>query len=233
VTRVGRNRWIAIAAVVVVAIVAAGYGVFAAFAGGGPAAVSLSPGATADCTPTTSGSTNASSGSLDGTWKVSSASDSFVGYRVREQLSILPAPSDAVGRTTAVDGQLEVSGLQITAVDVTADMTQLTSDKSMRDERLRIMGLGTDAFPQAEFVLTSPIEFASQPPKGKTVSAAAEGTLTLHGVTRAICVPVQASWTKGAIQVLGSTTINFSDYQIEHRTPGSSRCRITERWGSS
>lgn len=79
---------------------------------------------------------------------MSPGSDSFVGYRVREQLSILPAPSDAVGRTTAVDGQLEVSGLQITAVDVTADMTQLTSDKSMRDERLRPMGLETDAFPR-------------------------------------------------------------------------------------
>lgn len=52
------------------------------------------------------------------------------------------------------------------------------------------------------------------------MSAAAEGTLTLHGVTRAICVPVQTSWTKGSIQVLGSVAINFSDYQIEAPNSG-------------
>lgn len=219
--RMGRNRWIVIAAVVVVAIAVAGYAVFASLAGGGPAAVGLSPGETADCTTTTSGSASTSTGSssLDGTWKVS-GSDSFVGYRVREQLSILPAPSDAVGRTTAVDGDLTISGLQITAVDVTADLSKLTSDKSMRDERIRTMGLETDAFPTAEFVLTSPIGFKSQPSERKTVSAAAEGTLTLHGVTNTICVPVQASWTNGSIQVLGSVGINFSDYQIEAPNSG-------------
>jgi hypothetical protein len=36
--------------------------------------------------------------------------DSFVGYRVREQLAILPAPSDAVGRTTAVGGETISAG---------------------------------------------------------------------------------------------------------------------------
>jgi polyisoprenoid-binding protein YceI len=215
----GRNRWIAIAAISVIAVVAAGYAVFASLAGGGPAAVSLSPGATADCTPSTSGSTTSATSSLDGTWRVA-GSDSFVGYRVREQLSILPAPSDAVGRTTAIDGDLTIKGLQITAVDVTADLSQLTSDKSMRDERLRTMGLETDAFPQAEFVLESPIGFASQPSEGETVSAAAEGTLTLHGVTTAICVPVQASWTNGSIQVLGSVGITFADYQIDPPSSG-------------
>jgi polyisoprenoid-binding protein YceI len=215
----GRNRWIAIAVVAVVAIVAVGYAVFASLAGGGPAAVNLSPGPTADCTPTTGGSTTPGSSSLDGTWRIS-GSDSFVGYRVREQLSILPAPSDAVGRTTAVDGDLTISGLQITAVDVTADLSKLTSDKSMRDERIRTMGLETDAFPQAEFVLTSPIGFASQPAEGETVSAAAEGELTLHGVTNAICMPVQASWTNGSIRVLGSVGINFADHQIDPPNSG-------------
>ncbi len=214
-----RNRWIATVIVVLVAIAVAGYAAFASLAGGGQAAVNLSPGAVADCTPTTSGSTTDSPTSLDGSWKVS-GSDSFVGYRAREQLSILPAPSDAVGRTTSVDGDLTISGLLITAVDVTADLSKLTSDKSMRDERIRTMGLETDAFPQAEFVLTSPIGFKTQPSEGETVSAAAEGTLTLHGVTSAICVPVQASWTTGSIQVLGSVGINFADYQIDPPSSG-------------
>ena len=215
----GRNRWIATAALAVVLIAAAGYAVFAALAGGGPAAVSLSPAATADCTPSANAGAANGSSSLAGTWKVA-GSDSFVGYRVREQLSILPAPSDAVGRTTAIEGDLTIKGLEITVVDVTADMTQLMSDKSMRDERLRTMGLETDAFPSAEFVLESPIGFASQPSEGETVSAAAEGTLTLHGVTNAICVPVQASWTNGSIQVLGSVGITFADFQIDPPSSG-------------
>jgi polyisoprenoid-binding protein YceI len=88
---------------------------------------------------------------------------SFVGYRVREQFAFLSAPTDAVGRTSAITGQLTVDGLKVSAVDVTADLRQLKSDKSMRDERLHTMGIQSDRFPSAEFTLTDPIVFPARP----------------------------------------------------------------------
>jgi polyisoprenoid-binding protein YceI len=212
-----RNRWLAITVVAVVAIAGGGYAAFSAFAGGGPAAVSLSAAAEASCTSTDTvqvpnGST--ASGELDGAWTLTTG-DSFVGYRVREQLAILPAPNDAVGRTTAVDGELDISGLEITTVDVTADLTQLTSDRSQRDERIRTVGLETSTFPEATFVLTDPITFEAQPADGETIGAGATGELTLHGVTNEICVPVEATLTGDTIEVLGSVGVVFADYEME------------------
>ncbi len=93
-------------------VAGAGYALFSAVAGGGPAAVSVSACAEVSCTSTGAvqvpGGSSAS-GRLDGSWKLTTG-DSFVGYRVREQLAILPAPSDAVGRTTAVGGETISAG---------------------------------------------------------------------------------------------------------------------------
>ncbi len=52
-------------------------------------------------------------------------SRSFVGYRVREKLASLPAPNEAVGRTSDVTGSLTVTGLDVNPVEVTADLTTL------------------------------------------------------------------------------------------------------------
>jgi polyisoprenoid-binding protein YceI len=144
--------------------------------------------------------------------------NSFVGYRVREKLADLPAPTDAVGRTSAVTGSLTVDGLQVPSVDVKADLRQLQSDKAMRDERIRTDGLQSDEFPIAEFKLTSPIVFSSRPAAGTRATMHARGTLTLHGVTRDVTIPLQARWSGDQIEVAGSLPIQFADYDISTPT---------------
>jgi polyisoprenoid-binding protein YceI len=180
------------------------YGAFAFFAGGGPSPLSLS---TADPAP-------APDGSLDGEWNVLPA-DSFLGYRIREKLTFLPAPSDAVGRTSGVTGTMKIAGLSVTEVSVRADLSQLASDKAMRDRRIRELGLETDQFPDGTFVLETPITFMERPGAARRVSQTASGKLTLHGVTRNVRVPVRAQWSGRRIEVIGSLSINFADYDIE------------------
>jgi polyisoprenoid-binding protein YceI len=192
-------------------ILGAAYGIFALVAGGdAPPPVALS-----SPTPATGGAPTGpgSASDPDGTWTLDPGA-SFVGYRVREQLASLPAPSDAVGRTDAVTGSLTIDGLAITAVEVTADLTQLSSDESRRDDRIRASGLETDAFPEATFTLTEPIAFETEPADGETVEATATGDLTLHGVTRSVEIPIQARRTGDAIEVVGSLEIAFADYDI-------------------
>src|SRR2546425_10831880 len=96
-------------------------------------------------------STSASAASSDpaaaaGTWTV--ASGSQAGYRVREQLASLAAPSDAVGRTSSVHGSITIAAsgttYSVTAASITVDVNTLTSDKSMRDQRIHRMGLESD-----------------------------------------------------------------------------------------
>ena len=209
-----RKQWVWIIAGGLVVLFVGAYAAFA-FIGGSTSA----PPPVALSSPTTVASSvpSAAPGSLDGTWTVQAA-NSFVGYRVREKFADLPAPTDAVGRTSAVTGSLTVDGLQVAAVDVKADLRQLQSDKQMRDERIRTDGLESDQFPIAEFKLADPIVFPSKPAAGSRVTKQAKGTLTLHGVTRSVTIPLQAQWNGDRIEVAGSLSILFADYDISTPT---------------
>jgi polyisoprenoid-binding protein YceI len=210
-----RARFTVIAVVAVLVVAGGAYAAFAFLAGGdSPAPVSISSG---DAGSTSGGSDAGASltqAEFQGTWTVSQ-DGSFVGYRVREQLGFLPAPSDAVGRTSAVTGQLTVDGLSISAVKVTADLTQLQSDRSMRDERMRTIGLETDQSPTATFELTSPITLTKVPAAGEVVTATAKGKLTLHGVTKDVTMQIKGTLVNGRIEVVGSLPITFADYGIQ------------------
>jgi polyisoprenoid-binding protein YceI len=190
---------------------AGAYLVFAIVSGGGEAPVSISD---VPAGPSGSASSQAAfDGDFDGTWTLASV-DSFVGYRVREQLAFLPAPNDAVGRTSAVEGSLEIDGLDVVATSVTADLTQLQSDESRRDFAIRGNGLQSDIYPEATFELSRPIVFEERPAEGEVVDLDATGNLTLHGVTREVTFPLQARWDGGRIAVVGSLGIAFADYDI-------------------
>ncbi len=76
----------------------------------------------------------------DGNWKVEQGKDVFVGYRVQELFGGETIKATAVGRTAGVEGTMTVSGTQVTAVDITADMTALKSDKSPRDAADQVAG---------------------------------------------------------------------------------------------
>src|SRR5207245_1478970 len=147
------NRRALIAPIVAGAVLvgAAGIGIvyFVVFAGSSPQKLALS-----SPTPSTSASAASSASTLGpGTWTVTSGSQA--GYRVREQLASLPAPSDAVGRTSAVTGTMTLaqsaSGYTVTTASFTVDVSKLTSDQSRRDQRIHSQGLESDRFPTASF----------------------------------------------------------------------------------
>lgn len=139
---------------------------------------------------------------------------SFVGYRIDEELSTVGSAT-AVGRTSAIEGTLEFDGGMITAVDVTADLTQLESDDSRRDGQLRRQSLETGTYPLATFVLAEPIVVEGNPADGQPIAATAVGDLTLHGVTNRVELALEGQLTDGAVVVVGSTVITLADYDID------------------
>jgi polyisoprenoid-binding protein YceI len=166
----------------------------------------------------------ASTGGLDGTWNVDASigsfsdfSGSFVGYRVEEELANVGAAT-AVGRTPDVTGSLTLAGTQITAVEMSADLSTLQSDKSQRDGQLRRQALETNQFPTATFSLTQPIDLGSVPADGQVIQATATGELTIHGVTRSVQIPVEARVAGDVVTVTGSTDILFADYGMNRPT---------------
>jgi len=199
-----------IAVVAVVVVIAAAAGGFLLFRGDDePAPVGLS-----DPAPATSaaGTQAAADGSADGTWRVVQGADTFVGYRVQEQLAFLDAPNQAVGRSGAVEGAMTVAGDRVTAASVKADLTRLASNQDRRDNAIRRAGLQSDTYPEATFELSRPMTLSATPAQGQTVKGDATGKLTIHGQTREVTFPLEGRWDGATAQVAGSLAVNMPDY---------------------
>jgi polyisoprenoid-binding protein YceI len=237
----GRSRLPIALVVAVVAVFALGIGgVIYMFSGTAPAAVSLDASAGTAIPTVAAGASTAPStvslaapssssaaapsaapgGGLDGTWNVDTSigsfsdfSGSFVGYRVNENLAQVGSAT-AVGRTPKVSGSLTFAGNAVTAATVTADLTALQSDKSMRDGQLRQQALETDQYPTATFTLTAPLQLPTTPTDGQPLTVTAQGNLTLHGVTKGVSIPLQAELSGNVMTVVGSLPITFADYGI-------------------
>jgi polyisoprenoid-binding protein YceI len=227
-----------IAIVVVVALIAGGYGVWYLFLRpAGPAAVAD---ATLPPVPGVSGDVSSVPlTSLDGTWNIDTsigtftdvqdASGNFVGYRIKEELAGIGA-NTAVGRTPKVSGSLTIAATKVTAVDIAADLTALESDDGNRDNQLRNNGLQTRQFPTAAFTLTSSIDLGTIPADGVEISVTASGQLTLHGVAKDVQIPLRAKLSGSTIVVSGTLPITLADYSIEK--PNSFKVLSIEDGGS-
>lgn len=179
----------------------------------GGAMASLNAGPSTSGGPTTLGAD-----ALVGDWVLSTTGDSFVGYRVKEELASV-GTFTAVGRTKGITATLSFDGAAITDVRVIADVASLQSDNSMRDGTLKRQALETATYPTATFALTQPIALERIPSEGETIAATAVGDLTLHGVTRSVAMPIQGQLVNGYVVVVGSLDIAFADFGI--RAPSS------------
>ncbi len=206
--------WIISAACAVVVVGAAGvlFVYFVLFSHSAPAPLALSaPASTAAASPAVTSS------DIPGTWTV--AAKSVAGYRVREQLAFLQAPSDAVGRTSAITGTATITGtpaaLVVSTATFTVDVQSLTSDQQMRDSHIQTLGLESAQFPKATFVLSSPVTLASNAASGAEIRVSLVGALTIHGTTKTVTIPVEARLSGSDIEVVGSITFPWGDFNMQ------------------
>jgi polyisoprenoid-binding protein YceI len=204
-----RRSWIIGCAAAVLAVPAGAYAYLAWTTHDAPPPAALHPRDTSASTSTAAGEIT----KLNGDWSILEGSG-FVGYRVREKLGPISAPSDAVGRSSAVTGTATFDGTELRALVVDVDMRALQSDVGSRDAQMRSEGLQTQNYPSAHFQLADAVRFADAT-VGRVVDATLHGQLTLHGQTRTVDVPLQARWDGATIQVAGSARIHLSDFDID------------------
>jgi polyisoprenoid-binding protein YceI len=221
-----RKRWWIVALAAVVAVVVAGGAVwYFVFRDDAPAQVSIDRAARsidakdADTTATSGGAASTAS-NPSGTWNVNQSigsfsdfTSSFAGFRVQEELAGLGAKT-AVGRTPKVTGTMTIADNVVPNASFEVDMATLTTDDSRRDNAIRTQAIETARFPKATFVLTQPIQLGSIPADGEQIEINATGSLTLHGVTKTVTIPLQAQRKGEVIAVVGSLEVPFSDYAI-------------------
>ena len=200
--RLGLGARIAILVPIGVLLVsAAAYGYFAFRTTGAPAPAGLG-----DAPESRGGSSE-----LDGAWVLADDAG-FAGYRVREKLGFVPAPNDAVGRTSAVRGSITIANGRIESARITADLRQLRSDEPGRDPAAQD-ALGTDEFPNGTFRLTQAVDLRS-PERGEVVSFEAASVVTLRGISRKVRFPLEARWNGDTFQVAGQLEIRRSEFEL-------------------
>ena len=158
---------------------------------------------------------------IDGAWNVDTsvgefsyedATSTFVGFRIGEELANI-GQTEAVGRTPAVTGSLEIEGSTLVAAEIVADFTQITTDTSRRDGAVQ-RALETGDFPDATFVLSAPVDFGAVPAEGDTLSVTAAGDLTIHGVTTPVEFPLDAQIVGDLLVVVGQIEVVLADYGV-------------------
>ena len=159
---------------------------------------------------------------LAGVWTVQVAEDagdlqgeptvSFAGFRVDEVLNNI-GDFTAVGRTADVSGTIELSDAALVAATVEVTMSTLRTDNSFRDGRI-YGALNTSEFPKAIFTLAEPVELPAGMAGGEAFSGAAEGDLTIKGVTNRVAFDLQAQLVGDIIVAVGSSDVVFSDYGV-------------------
>jgi polyisoprenoid-binding protein YceI len=217
------KTWKIVLAVAVVLVLMVGGGIWWFLRDDAPAEVSLGAAAESVTTTTAGGTGTTASGpvSIDGTWTVDASSGTFdyetatgtfAGFRIKEELSSIGSTT-AVGRTGDVSGSVTIAGDTLTAATFEVDTTTFKTNATQRDSRVQ-SALETGQFPTATFTLTAPVALGADAATGADVSVTAVGNFTLHGVTKAVEVPIQARLVGDTIVLVGSFDITFSDYGV-------------------
>ena len=162
--------WLAGAAAAVVILAVGGTFLYIhVISGPAPAPLTLKP-ASGSSSPASPGDSAASS--VSGTWKITTGS--VVGYRVKEVL--VGQSQTAVGRTSAITGDVTISGTTVTAAGFTVQMATIKSNESERDVQFRGRIMDTSTYPTGTLTLTKPIALGALPAVGvvKTYTATAK-----------------------------------------------------------
>jgi polyisoprenoid-binding protein YceI len=146
-------------------------------------------------------------------------------YVAREQLALVPVPTNAVGVTKDVTGDLYLSkdGLatgQKSGFKV--DVRTLVSDESLRDRQVKST-MGTDNFPFAEFIADSVTDFPKDYSANQQVQLTMKGMLNVHGATKPVEWAVFARAAGDYLTAVADTDIKMTDFGVNPPTVSVSR----------
>ena len=223
------NRWVRLGGAAVLLVVIAGVALWwFVFRGDAPAAVDLETAVAQVEGGGASGTDNSeASDGIAGTWTLDTtigdfdfetATGSFAGYRVDEELTI--GEVTAVGRTGDVSGTIELTDTELTGTSIEVNMRSIVSDRNRRDGRTRT-ALNTNDFQFSTFVLTESVALPAGAADGEAFAVDAVGDLSLAGITRQVVFALEAQLVGDTVVVVGSTEIQFDDYEIDRPSAGN------------
>src|SRR6185437_8999542 len=98
------------------------------------------------------------------------------------------------------------------ASKITIDLSNLTSDKSQRDNYIKRSTLDTEKYPDAVFVPTSVQGLTWPLPSSGQLTFTMIGNLTAHGVTKETTWDATAAFDGSQVKGSATTTVKFEDF---------------------
>jgi len=145
------------------------------------------------------------------------SNQSEASFTVREKLVRLPAPSDAIGKTSALTGDIYLLPTGLAPSPPSAfslDLNTLTSDAPPRDRYIKANTLETAKYPTATFTVTEVQGFPAAYKEGDQVNISVTGTFNVHGVDKPLTWTGQAQYAAGQLEAVLSTDFNMSDFDM-------------------
>ena len=181
--------------------------------------------ATDTSSPTATGATNSSNPTGETTTSpagsgikyVLDSSSSSASYAVREQLVRLNLPSDAIGKTNAIAGEIIINpdgSIDSANSKFTVDVSTLQTDSAMRDNYVARNILQSDQYPQAVFVPTQTSGLPVVIPQSGNLTFKLIGNLTIRNVTKTVTWDVTGSINNGAASGTATTSFTFEDFGL-------------------
>lgn len=165
-------------------------------------------------------STPAAQASSDDALHFVVAQGSEVSYTVTEKLAQLPGPSDAIGKTQTISGDIWLTpqGLDPSHTSsITVDLRTLKTDNARRDQFLLNNSLQSNTYPFAVYTITSISGLPSQLTPGQPTQPAnvtLTGTFAVHNEQKPITWTGTAVYNGAQIEVVLSTQFDMSDFGI-------------------
>lgn len=147
---------------------------------------------------------------------------------VREQLTVAPVPSNAVGIAPGITGDLYLTkdGLASSPKSsFTVDLLTLKSDEALRDRAMR-GSLATDRFPTAKFTIDSVTGFPANYSGGKEVELTMTGSMTIRETTKPVTFKVFARQGGDFLTAIADSDFKMSDFGIT--PPNASITRVED-----
>ena len=132
------------------------------------------------------------------TYQAADSRDSWTGRAPVESLSLV----------------FDDTNLQNSALEISVNPGKFDSGNFIRDANARRAVFETGAYPEISFVATGLRADPATLPVEGTRTVVLAGTLTMHGVSRPLEVPVSVARTGGNLRATGSFEVRLSDYEM-------------------
>ena len=123
------------------------------------------------------------------------------------------------GRTDRMEGRLDVDPAAVgdsVTVHLEVDLASIDTGSKLRNKHMRENHLETAKYPKAVFdgaAVLSPA--GAKLESGKPVTFEAEGTFTIHGVSRRLRCTAEVTWSGAALAFKASFPVTLADHAIK------------------